>query len=107
MNMNRRINQIAVIAVAAASLSFAQQGVPQQGTIVYVNGQAMLLTPVQTQPMQPMQAQPVQYTSYPQQMPQMASGYIAPQPPPPPQQSSPYGAFPRYVGEGANVAGSQ
>lgn len=115
MNRNLNTNRMAVAAVAAAltvSNSFAQQ--PQASPqVVYVNGQAMMLVPVQAAP-QGYQPQPqnfqgvqnVQYAAYPQQPAVMNAGYIAPQPVQP-VPSTPYGAFPRYVGEGANVAGSQ
>ena len=107
----------AIAAVLTASIASAQQAmIAPQGTVVYINGQAMMLTPMQATPVpQGYQQQPAVQTQqaiYQQPGVAMMPSYIAPQQPQQPQLqpaqgSTPYGAFPQYVGQGAGVANGQ
>ncbi len=106
MNTNITRNHFRIAAIAAlltVSLASAQQPmIAPQGTVVYINGQAMMLTSVQTQQAiypQPGLAMP-SYTA-PQQ------GYQQQPQIQPAQGSTPYSAFPQYVGQGAGVANGQ
>ncbi len=119
-NITRNYFRTAAIAtVLTVSSAFAQQPmIAPQGTVVYINGQAMLLTPVQAAPApQGYQQQPAVQTQqaiYPQPGVAMMPSYIAPQQGyqqqpqmQPAQGSTPYSAFPQYVGQGAGVANGQ
>ena len=129
MNTNITRNYFRTAAIAAVltvSSASAQQPLiaPQaiiapQGTVVYINGQAMMLTPVQATPVpqgyQPQSAVQTQQAIYAQPGVAMMPSYIAPQQGYQPQQpqlqpaqgSTPYSAFPQYVGQGAGVANGQ
>ena len=122
MNTNITRNYFRTAAIAAVltvSAAFAQQPmVAPQGTVVYINGQAMLLTPVQASPTpQGYQQQPAVQTQqaiYAQPGAAMMPSYIAPQQGyqqqpqlQPAQGSTPYSAFPQYVGQGAGLANGQ
>ena len=121
MNTNITRNYFRTAAIAAVltvSTASAQQPlIAPQGTIIYINGQAMMLTPVQASPApQGYQQQPAVQTQqaiYPQPGVAMMPSYIAPQQGYQPQQlqpaqgSTPYSAFPQYVGQGAGVANGQ
>ena len=90
MNMNITRNYFRTAAIAAVLVSSAsaqQQMIAPQGTVVYINGQAMMLTPFQAAPT------PQGF----QQQPQLQ----------PAQGSTPFAAFPQYVGQGAGVANGQ
>ena len=93
---NRNLNLTGTILAAALTVSTA---LAQQPTVAYINGQPFLVTPLQNNMVA---GQPV-VNGY-AQAPQMMPAYVAPQAP---VQSSPYGAFPQYVGAGAGVMGSQ
>ena len=107
INTNRNFRMTAALA---ALLTVPVASAQQQPMIVYMNGQPMMLTPMQAAPAgQGFQAPPpTQQAIYPPAPPQMMPAYIAPQPQmQPPQASSPYGSFPQYVGQGAGVANGQ
>ena len=122
MNTNitrKQFRTAAIAAVLTVSTASAQQMIAPQGTVVYINGQAMMLTPVQPAPapqgfpQQPaVQTQPAIYTR--PEVAMMPSN-IAPQQSFQPQQpqlqpaqgSTPYAAFPQYVGQGAGLTNGQ
>ena len=95
------------MTAALAALLTVPVASAQQPMIVYMNGQPMLLTPMQATPATPS----AQAAVYPPAPLPMMPAYIAPQAQQPqlqpPQGSSPYGAFPQYVGQGAGVANGQ
>ena len=108
--MNRNTNRNFRMTATLAALLTVPVASAQQPMIVYMNGQPMMLTPMQAAPAgQGFQAPPAAQTAvYPVAPPPMMPAYIAPQQQlQPPQGSSPYGAFPQYVGQGAGVANGQ
>ena len=121
MNMNITRNYFRTAAIAAvltvSSVSAQQPMMAPQGTVIYINGQAMMLTPVQAAPAPQGYQQPAVQTQqaiYAQPGVAMMPSYIAPQQGyqqqpqmQPAQGSTPYSAFPQYVGQGAGVANGQ